>query len=60
MHNCREDLFLYCKDPHKTGDKKICREYTIEATFQYKMRLDKCDAYTAVRVAANGEGQEEK
>ena len=28
-------------------DKKICGEYTIEATIQNKMRLNKCDAYTA-------------
>ena len=35
------NFFLYCKEPHKTGDKKICREYTIEATIENKMRLDK-------------------
>ena len=28
-------------------ETKICKEYTIEATIQNKMRLDKCDAYTA-------------
>ena len=27
-------------------ETKICKEYTIEATIQNKMRLDKCDAYT--------------
>ena len=30
-----------------TGDKKIYREYTIEAPIQNKTRLDKYDAYTA-------------
>ena len=35
------------KKPHKTGDKKKCEEYEMEATIQKKMRLDKCDAYTA-------------
>ena len=33
--------------PHKMRDKKICKEYKIKATKQNKMRLDKCDAYTA-------------
>ena len=32
------------KKTHKTGDKKICKEYTMEAKIQNKMRLDKCDA----------------
>ena len=32
---------------HNTGDNKICGEYTVKATIQNKMRLDKCDAYTA-------------
>ena len=45
--DCRGNLCLYCKEPHKTGDKKICGEYTIEATIQNKMRLDKCDVYKA-------------
>ena len=32
---------------NSAGDKKICREYKMEATIQNKIRLDKCDAYTA-------------
>ena len=47
MNDCRRNFCLYCKEPHKTGDKKICEEYKLEATIQNKMRLDKCDAYTA-------------
>ena len=43
MYNCRGDLCFYCKEPHKN----ICGEYKMEATIQNKMRLDKCDAYTA-------------
>ena len=35
------------KEPHKIRVKKICGEYTIEATILNKMRLDKCDTYTA-------------
>ena len=27
MHDCRGNFCLYCKEPHKTGDKKICEEY---------------------------------
>ena len=34
------------KNPIKQ-ETKICREYTIEATIQHKMRLNKCDAFTA-------------
>ena len=41
------DLCLYCKETQKTGDKKICGDYIIEAKIKNKMRLDKCDAYTA-------------
>ena len=41
VHNC-----LYCKEPRKTKVKKIYGEYTIEATIQNKMKLNKCDAYT--------------
>ena len=40
------ELFPLLKKTHKTGDKKICEEYKMEATIQSKMRLDKCDAYT--------------
>ena len=47
VHNCGEVLFLYCKEPHKTEDKKICGKYTIETTIQNKMRLDIFYAYTA-------------
>ena len=47
MHNFRGNFCLYCEKPHKTGNKKICEEYKIEATIQYKMRLYKWDAYTA-------------
>ena len=50
MQDCRRDFCLYCKEPHKTGDKKICEEYKMEATNQNKMRLDKCDAYTAKEI----------
>ena len=46
MHDCRGNLCLYYKQPHKTVDKKICEEYKMEPTIQNKMRLDKCDAYT--------------
>ena len=47
MHDCRGNFYLYCKEPHKTGDKNICGEYKMKATIQNRMRLDKCDAYTA-------------
>ena len=47
MHNFRGHLCLYCKEPNKAGDKKIFGEYKMEATIQNKIRLDKCDAYTA-------------
>ena len=43
MHNCKGDLCLFCKEPHK----KICWEYKMEPTIQNKIRLDKCDVYTA-------------
>ena len=42
-----EDLCLYCKESRKSRDKKICGQYTIEATIPNKIRLDKCDVYTA-------------
>ena len=30
VHNCGvKNLCFYCKECHKTGDKKICRKYTI-------------------------------
>ena len=38
---------LYCKIPHKTGDKKTCEKYKKEDNIQNKMKLDKCDANTA-------------
>ena len=47
MNDCRGNFCLYYKEPHKTEDKKKCEEYKMEATIQNKMRLDKCDAYTA-------------
>ena len=46
MHDYRGNICLYYKEPNKTGDKKICEEYKMEATIQSKIRLDKCDAYT--------------
>ena len=42
-----ENFCIYCKKPHKTGNKKICKGYKIEATVQNKMRLDKCGVFTA-------------
>ena len=33
-----------------TGDNKIFEEYKMEATIQSKMRLKKCDAYTAKEI----------
>ena len=60
MHNWGRDICLYCKKPHKTGDKKICEEYTIEATIQKKMRLYKCDTYIAKETLGYRGGQEEK
>ena len=47
MHNFEGNFCLYCKKTHKTGDKKICEEYIVEATIQNKIRLDKSVAYTA-------------
>ena len=46
MHDFRGNFCPYCKEPHKTGDKKICEKYKIEAAIQKKMRV-KSDAYTA-------------
>ena len=46
MYYCIGNFCHYCKEPHKIGDK-ICEEYKMEATIQNKMRLNKCDAYTA-------------
>ena len=45
MHDYGGPLSLYCEEPHKTGDKKVCGEYIIETTIQNKMKLDKCGAY---------------
>ena len=50
MHDCRGNFWVYCKKPYKTGDKKICKVYKMEATIQRKMRLDKCDTYTAKEI----------
>ena len=47
MHICGGNFCLYCKKTHKTGDKKICKGYKMEATIQSKIRLNKCNAYTA-------------
>ena len=47
MYDCRGNFCLYCKEPHKIGDKNICGGYKMEATIQNNMRLDKCGAYTA-------------
>ena len=47
VYNNRGDVCFYYKEPHKARNKKICREYTIEATTQNKIRLNKCNAYTA-------------
>ena len=47
MHNCRGTFTSTAKKLHKTGDKKICKEYKMEAAIQNKMRLNKCDVYTA-------------
>ena len=47
-------LCFYCKEPHKIKDKKVCREYTIEATIQNEMKLDKCDVYTAKKTLEYG------
>ena len=41
VHNCEGDFCLYCKETHKTGDKKICGEYIKEVTIHNKIRLDK-------------------
>ena len=46
MQDCIGDLCLYCKGPHKAGDKKILGEYKMEARIQNKIILDICDAYT--------------
>ena len=46
MRDCRGNFCLYCKEPHKTEDKKICEKYKMEAKIQKNMRLDKCDMYT--------------
>ena len=37
----------------KTVYKNICGEYKMEATIQNKMRLDKCDTYTAKETLGN-------
>ena len=47
IHDSGGKFCLYYKKLHKTGDKKIFEEYKMEATIQSKIRLDKCDAYTA-------------
>ena len=47
MHDYRGNFCINCKEPHKTGDEKICEKYKMEATTKNKMRLDKYDAYTA-------------
>ena len=55
MRDCRGNFCLYCKEPHKTEDKKICEEYKMESTIQNKIKLDKCDTYTAKETLGYGE-----
>ena len=33
-------FYLYCMELHKTGNKKICKEYLKGTTIQNKIRLD--------------------
>ena len=60
VYNCEGVPLSLQQKPHKTGDKKICEEYTIEATIQKKMRLYKCDTYIAKETLGYRGGQEEK
>ena len=48
------ELCLYCK---KTRVMKICEEYKMEARIQSKMKLEKCDAYTAKKTLGYRKGE---
>ena len=37
VHNCGGDFCLYCKETHRTGNKKVCVEYIKESTIQNKI-----------------------
>ena len=50
VYNSRGDFCLQCKETHKAGDKKICGEYIKKATIKNKIRVDKCDAFTAKEI----------
>ena len=52
LHNYGRGFCLYCKEPHKT--EKIFGEYIREVNIQNKMRLDKCDVYTAKKTLGYG------
>ena len=54
MHNCRS--FASTAKTHKTGDKKICREYSLEVIILNKMILYKYDAYTAKETIGYSKG----
>ena len=54
MHSCGGNFCIYCKKPFKTGDKKICEEYKMEAIIQSKIRLNKCDVYTKKNTSLQG------